>query len=158
LLEPLPKSNRRFRKWHSPVGLDCSFRNSLGSGTHLVILLNFDGSRYSVGDFRNFRWSPGSLLRRLVVKFVPVLSFSVPLHQTCARAQIILKATAVYRIEPQRAAQGGSRRSDRPQMTVPVGPNSHLRFSTFRPCSYLSVRARLSKDRKFLTIEFGGKY
>jgi hypothetical protein len=23
-----------------------------------VILLNFDGSRYSVGDFRNFRWSP----------------------------------------------------------------------------------------------------
>jgi hypothetical protein len=47
-----------------------------------VILLNFDGSRYSVGDFRNFRWSQITA-PALVVKLVSFLSFSVPLHQMC---------------------------------------------------------------------------
>jgi hypothetical protein len=37
-----------------------------------------------------------SLLRRLVVKLVSFLSFSVPLHQMCARAQIISKTTLYY--------------------------------------------------------------
>ena len=47
------------------------------------------------------------MLRRLVVKVVSFLSFSVPLHQMCARAQIILKATVGGRRNiPERRPRG----------------------------------------------------